>query len=335
MQESVYIIAEAGVNHNGSLELAVQMLDEAAKAGADAVKFQTFKAEALAAANAQKADYQKKLTDSGESQLEMLKRLELSHEDHHILQKHAREKNIDFLSTPFDMESLHFLAKLNMPYFKLASGEITNLPYLEAVGALNTNVIVSTGLATLEEIGSALRILTGAGTPMQQISLLHANTAYPTPPCDVNLRAMDTIKNAFRVRVGYSDHTAGITVPIAAVARGALIIEKHFTLDCNMEGPDHASSLEPQELAAMVDAIRDTEKMLGDGIKAPSPSELVNLNAARKSIVAGKAIKAGDILTPENITIKRPGGGLSPMLWHHLIGTRAVRDFAADEKVTF
>ncbi len=326
-----FIIAEAGVNHNGNIDIACQLVDIAANAGADAVKFQTFQAEALASVSASKAAYQQLLTDSGETQQQMLKRLELSKDDHVRLIQHCRQRHIQFLSTPFDMPSIALLAELGVSPIKIASGEITNLPYLRAIGKLKREVILSSGLSTLEEIGDALEILEASGTPRKNITVLHANTAYPTPVEDINLKAMLSIQNAYGVKVGYSDHSLGITTPIAAVALGAQIIEKHFTISRSMEGPDHASSLEPTELTAMVTAIRDVEKMLGNGIKKPSPSELINLYAARKSIVARRTIEAGELITEEHITAKRPGGGISPMQWDNIIGQKANRSYQPDE----
>lgn len=332
--DKVFIIAEAGVNHNGDLNTALKLIEVAANAGADAVKFQTFKAEKLASRFAPKAGYQKKSTNSNESQLNMLKALELGYHAHKRLMAHCKDMKIKFLSTPFDPESVLLLHKLGLEIFKIPSGEITNLPYLEKIGKLKKNVIMSTGMADLGEIEDALDVLTEAGTPRNNIKILHCNTEYPTPYEDVNLRAMLTIRDAFKVGVGYSDHTTGIEIPIAAVALGATIIEKHFTLDRNMEGPDHKASLEPSELANMVKAIRNVEKVLGSGIKKVSPSEANNKAMGRKSIVASKYIKKGELFTKDNITAKRPGNGISPMEWHRVIGRKADRSFFQDEIIT-
>jgi len=330
---SVFIIAEAGVNHNGSLELAKKLIDVAADAGADAVKFQTFKADKLVSRTAQKAQYQKQTTDASESQYEMIKKLELDEAAHHELIAYCKTKNILFLSTPFDHESIKLLNDLGMKIFKIPSGEITNLPYLRHIGSLCKEVILSTGMADLGEIEDTLDILVSSGTPKEQITVLHATTEYPCPIEDVNLRAMQTIASAFGIKVGYSDHTNGIEVPIAAVAMGASVIEKHFTLDCAMEGPDHKASLEPHELNAMVSAIRNIEKALGSGIKKPSPSEAKNISIARKSIVASGGISKGELLTAENITVKRPGNGISPMRLDEIIGTVALKDYQEDELI--
>ena len=330
---SVFIIAEAGVNHNGSVDLAKQLIDVAVDSGADAVKFQTFKAENLVAKNTQKADYQKQTTDESESQFEMIKKLELDFDIHKKLINYCKEKDIMFLSTPFDHESIDLLNELQLQIFKIPSGEITNLPYLRHIGSLNKIVFLSTGMSNLKEIGDALAILTNAGTLNENITVLHANTMYPTPMEDVNLNAMQTIHKEFGVAVGYSDHTLGIEVDIAAVAMGASIIEKHFTLDKAMEGPDHKASLEPEELKAMVSAIRNIEKALGSNEKILSPSEEVNINIVRKSIVANQNIKKGDLLTDKNIAAKRPGGGISPMRWDEIIGTVASKDYNTDELI--
>ena len=329
----VFIIAEAGVNHNGSIELAYKLIDIAVEAGADAVKFQTFKAENLVTKSADKADYQKQTTDESESQFEMIKKLELDFDIHKKLINYCKEKDIMFLSTPFDHESIDLLNELQLQIFKIPSGEITNLPYLRHIGSLNKIVFLSTGMSNLKEIGDALAILTNAGTLNENITVLHANTMYPTPMEDVNLNAMQTIHKEFGVAVGYSDHTLGIEVDIAAVAMGASIIEKHFTLDKAMEGPDHKASLEPEELKAMVSAIRNIEKALGSNEKILSPSEEVNINIVRKSIVANQNIKKGDLLTDKNIAAKRPGGGISPMRWDEIIGTVASKDYNTDELI--
>jgi len=330
MSEPVFIIAEAGVNHNGNLELAKKMIDVAVKAGADAVKFQTFKTENLVSKSAEKAAYQKQTTDKNESQYEMIKKLELDINAHHELIEYCGDR-ICFLSTPFDHDSIELLNQLGMKIFKIPSGEITNFPYLQHIGTLQKKIILSTGMADLGEIEDALDILVESGTPQSHITILHANTEYPTPMQDVHLRAMCTIGQAFDTKIGYSDHTLGIEVPIAAVALGASCIEKHFTLDRNMEGPDHKASLEPEELIAMVKSIRNIELALGRSVKKPSDSEQKNILIARKSIVAKKAICKGERFTEENITIKRPGNGLSPMQWPNIIGTKAQQDYQIDE----
>lgn len=326
-----YIIAEAGVNHNGDFELAKKMILEGKKAGVDAVKFQTFKAGNLVASNAKKADYQLKSTDNKESQQDMLKKLELSFREFCLLKEYAAELDIDFISTPFDEESVDFLDTLNMPFWKIPSGEITNLPYLLKIAKTKKPIILSTGMCTMEEIGEALDIF--GDYNREDITLLHCNTEYPTPFEDVNLNAMKTLKEKFHVKVGYSDHTQGIEIPIAAVALGAEVIEKHFTLDKNMPGPDHKASLEPDELKEMVKAIRNIEIALGNGEKYPSESEKKNIAVARKSIVAKKDIKKGDIFTEENITTKRPGNGISPMEWFKVLGRKAIKDFQKDELI--
>lgn len=329
----IFIIAEAGVNHNGSLELAKKLVDVAAEAGADAVKFQTFKADKLVSRNAKKAEYQQQTTAADETQYEMIKKLELDENAHRELIRHCKEKQIMFLSTPFDHDSIELLSSFGMPIFKIPSGEITNLPYLQRIGHLGKEVILSTGMADLGEVEDALDVLMQEGVPKDKITVLHATTEYPCPIDEVNLRAMQTIRQALGVKVGYSDHTQGIEVPIAAVAMGACVIEKHFTLDRTMEGPDHKASLEPQELKAMVQAIRHVTQSLGDGIKKPSKSEAKNIAIARKSIVAAKQIKAGEIFSEDNITIKRPGNGINPMRWDEVMGRTAPRDFAANELI--
>lgn len=330
---SIFIIAEAGVNHNGSLDLAKQLIDVAANAGADAVKFQTFKADNLVSKTAKKAIYQQQTTDASESQYDMIKKLELNKAAHHELLAYCKTKNILFLSTPFDHESIDMLASMGMEIFKIPSGEITNLPYLRHIGSLEKEVILSSGMADLGEIEDTLDILIASGTPKEQITVLHATTEYPCPIEDVNLRAMRTIERAFGIRTGYSDHTNGIEVPIAAAAMGATVIEKHFTLDKTMEGPDHKASLEPDELRAMVVAIRNIELALGNGVKKPSPSELKNMSIARKSIVASRPIAKGECLSTENITIKRPGSGISPMRFDEIIGTIALKSYQEDELI--
>ena len=326
----VYIIAEAGVNHNGSFDLACRLVDTAKTAGADCIKFQTFRSQNLVSRNTGKADYQKDTTGDG-SQADMLTKLELSYDAFSRLKQYCEEVGITFLSTPFDLESAAFLDELGVPFWKIPSGEVTNLPYLEALAKTGRPVVMSTGMCEMDEIEAALRVLRENGT--SDIRLLHCNTEYPTPFADVNLRAMETMRRAFGVEVGYSDHTKGIEVPIAAVALGATIIEKHFTLDRNMDGPDHKASLEPDELAAMVSAIRNIEQALGSGEKTASPSERKNIAVARKSIVAKRAIKAGERLTEENLTVKRPGSGVSPMRWRDVLGTAAIRDFEEDEMI--
>lgn len=329
----VFIIAEAGVNHNGSIELAKKLIDVASESGSDAVKFQTFKAEKLVSKNAQKADYQKQTTNNSESQFDMIKKLELDLETHKELISYCKTKNIMFLSTPFDYDSIELLSDLGLEIFKIPSGEITNLPYLRHIGKLNKKVILSTGMADIGEIEDALDVLIEAGTKKENITVLHANTMYPTPMEDVNLKAMITIGNTFDIAFGYSDHTLGIEVDIAAVAMGACCIEKHFTLDCTMEGPDHKASLEPDELKAMVKAIRNIELAFGSGVKKPSKSEIPNMQIARKSIVAKLDIKKGDKLSEENITIKRPGNGINPMRWDEIVGTIATKDYNEDELI--
>ena len=331
---NTFIIAEAGVNHNGNLEMALRLVDVACAAGADAVKFQTFKADNIIAVNAPKADYQKDATGPDESQLEMVKKLELDEAAHTRLHHYCQDKDIPFLSTPFDLESIDLLTRLGLEIFKIPSGEITNLPYLRKLGALKKRLILSTGMADLSEIKDALDVLADAGSRMEDITVLHCNTEYPTPFEDVNLRAMLTIRSAFPgISVGYSDHTLGIEAPIAAVAMGATVIEKHFTLDRNLPGPDHRASLEPDELAAMISAIRNIEKALGTGIKKPSPSELRNIPVARKSIVAAAPIKKGETFTEMNITVKRPGTGITPMRWDEMIGRKAAKPYRKDELI--
>ena len=332
--QSVYVIAEAGVNHNGSLDLAFRLVDAAANAGADAVKFQTFESAALVSAGAEKAGYQKQTTGADESQLDMIRRLELSEADHVALINRCGEREIDFLSAPFDTASVALLERLGLETLKLPSGAITDLPYLRAVGALGHSLIVSTGMSTLAEVADALTALEAAGTPRALVTLLHCTTEYPTPPEDVNLRAMATLAKSFGLPVGYSDHTQGIAVPVAAVALGAVVIEKHLTLDRTLPGPDHAASLEPGEFAQMVASIRVVSEALGDPTKAPTAAELENARVARKSIVAARDIAAGERLSSQNLTTKRPGTGISPMRWDSVVGTTAVRDFARDEMIS-
>ena len=331
--QSTIIIAEAGVNHNGSIELAKKLIDVAAEAGADFVKFQTFKAETLVTQTADKAEYQKEITDTDESQFEMIKKLELDRKTHEELIEYCKQKDIQFLSTPFDHDSIDLLDELNIPLFKIPSGEITNLPYLRHIGKMGKPIIMSTGMSTLDEVHNALNILIESGAEKEQITILHCNTEYPTPMKDVNLKAMLTIKDELGVNIGYSDHTLGIEVAISAVAMGATVIEKHFTLDRNMSGPDHAASLEPEELKAMVTAIRNIEKAMGDGIKKPSSSETKNISVARKSIVAKMSIKKGELFTEENLTVKRPGTGISPMGWDTVLGKVASSDYEMDDLI--
>lgn len=329
------IIAEAGVNHNGDIALAKQLIDVAVKAGVDYVKFQTFKSEQLVSKQAKKADYQVSNTNnSEESQLDMLKKLELSPADHEVLISYCEEQNISFFSTAFDLDSLQYLADIGLTLVKIPSGEMTNLPYLRKAAQLFKKVIISSGMATLSEIGDAMQVFLNTGIQLENIIVLHCTTEYPTPMEEVNLGAMQAIANQFQVAIGYSDHTEGIEVPIAAVALGATVIEKHFTLDKNMQGPDHKASLNPEELIAMVKAIRNIEKALsGNGMKEPAPSEQKNIAIARKSIIAKQNIKAGTLFSEENITAKRPGSGLSPMLWDEVIGKPAKRDFFTDELI--
>jgi len=332
-KKSVFIIAEAGVNHNGSIELAKKLIDVAVKAGVDAVKFQTFKTENLVSKNAQKADYQKETTSKEESQFDMIKKLELDVATHNELISYCNSKNIMFLSTPFDHDSIDLLNNIGLNIFKVPSGEITNLPYLRHIGSLQKEVILSTGMADIGEIEDALDVLISSGTKKDDITILHANTMYPTPMEDVNLKAMNTIGNTFDIAFGYSDHTLGIEVDIAAVAMGASCIEKHFTLDKTMEGPDHKASLEPDELIEMVKAIRNIELALGSSIKKPSKSEQPNMKIVRKSIVASNEIKKGENLTENNITIKRPGNGINPMRWDEIVGTISTRDYNKDDLI--
>lgn len=327
------VIAEAGVNHNGDLNLAFRLVEAAAQAGADVVKFQSFQARELATDQANKAAYQKEATGRSENQLTMLQKLELTPEHHVQLIDHCKSCNIGFLSTAFDPVSIDLLACLNLQLWKIPSGEITNLPYLRTIGSLKKPVILSTGMANLGEIEAAIDVLEQVGTTRDQITVLHCTTEYPAPLNEVNLRAMQTVSQAFGVAVGYSDHTDGIAVPIAAVAMGATVIEKHITLDCSMEGPDHRASLEPKQFAAMVKGIRVIERALGDGIKRPTASERANLPIVRKSLVAAREIQAGEPFTPENITAKRPGTGISPMHWDALMGRNAPHAYAPDELI--
>ena len=329
----VFIIAEAGVNHNGNLDLALRLVDAAKVAGADAVKFQTFKAERLVNKNAEKADYQKKTTNTVESQFEMIKKLELSEADHIEIVEHCRTIGIEFLSTAFDFDSIELLKSLGIRKWKIPSGEITNLPYLRAIAALRTPIFMSTGMSTLGEIEEAISALESNGAVRNNIILLHCTTEYPAPVAEVNLMAMVNMGKAFGVAIGYSDHTDGIAVPIAAVALGATVIEKHFTLDKTMVGPDHKASLEPDELAAMIKGIRTVETALGDGVKRITPSEARNRSVARKSIVAALPIHKGQILKDVDMTAKRPGTGISPMEWDRIVGRVAAMDYAVDEEI--
>lgn len=327
------VIAEAGVNHNGDLQRAKQLVDVAAAAGADVVKFQTFQANQLATERAKQAAYQQQALGQSQSQLAMLQQLELKPEQHSQLIEHCQRRGIQFLSTAFDPPSIQLLAALQLKRWKIPSGEITNLPYLRQIGRQGQPVILSTGMANLGEIEAALDVLEQAGTPRSRITVLHCTTEYPAPPEEVNLLAMNTIAKAFGVAVGYSDHTDGIAVPIAAVAMGATVIEKHLTLDRNLPGPDHKASLEPDQFAAMVQGIRTIEQALGDGIKRPTASEQANLPVVRKSLVAARAIRTGELFSEANLTAKRPGTGISPMQWDAWIGRPASRDFAADELI--
>lgn len=327
----ILIIAEAGVNHNGDMGIAKRLIDEASLAGADAVKFQTFKTEKLVCRTAPKAEYQMETTVVSETQYDMLKKLELSFQMHRELIRHCREKNILFLSTPFDMESIHLLKGLDLPVFKIPSGEITNLPYLREIAKTGRKILLSTGMSNLKEVQDAVDVLreNNAG----DIVLLHCNTQYPTPASDVNLLAMNTMREALKLPVGYSDHTQGIEVALAAAALGACVIEKHFTLDKTMEGPDHKASLEPAELRNMVEGIRKIEQALGNGIKQASCSETDNIGIVRKSIVAAAYIRKGETFTEENLTAKRPGNGINPMRWDEIIGRKADRDYKQDEMI--
>ena len=330
---STYIIAEAGVNHNGDLALALRMIEAAAQAGADAVKFQTFDATRLVSRYAPKANYQLATTDVEETQLEMLKKLQLNEAEHQQLVEHCKACGIAFLSSPFDEQSLAYLLELDMPLIKVPSGEITNRAFLQKIGCSGKPVVLSTGMATLGEVEAALSVLLEAGMSREHVTILHCNTEYPTPVSDVNLRAMNTLATAFDVAVGYSDHTEGIEVSIAAVARGARIIEKHFTLDRTLPGPDHQASLLPEELASMVRAIRNIEFALGSPVKQPSESERKNAPIARKSLVAVAPIAKGEIYTRDNLCAKRPGTGISPMRLEEMLGRPAPRSFAADELI--
>lgn len=335
MHNHVMIIAEAGVNHNGSLATAMRMVDVAAEAGVDMIKFQTFKSEKLVSKEARQAEYQKRNigNEQNDSQLDMLRKLELSPSDHSALVDYCFQKGVKFFSTAFDLDSIEFLHGLKMGIWKVPSGEITNYPYLKKIAQYKEDVILSTGMCELKDIENALKVLTVHGVGKEQITILHCNTEYPTPFEDVNLRAMIEIRDKFGVKVGYSDHTKGIEVPIAAVALGASVIEKHFTLDRRMPGPDHKASLEPDELKAMVASIRNIEQALGTGHKTVTASERKNIAVARKSIVAACDINKGEVMTEDKLTVKRPGDGISPMRWEEVVGTRAIRDFKEDELI--
>lgn len=334
MSKHVLIIAEAGVNHNGSLDLAKQLIDKAVEAGVDIIKFQTFKSEKLVSKAAKQAEYQQRnIGKKDEGQLAMLKKLELSQADHEELIAYCNEKGIRFFSTAFDIDSIDYLHSLNLGLWKIPSGEITNYPYIRKIAQYQEPVILSTGMCELTDIEAALNVLLQFGVKKEQITILHCNTEYPTPFADVNLKAMLEIGEKFGVQIGYSDHTKGIEVPIAAIALGATVVEKHFTLDKNMEGPDHKASLEPDELKAMVSAIRNIEQALGSGHKTISESERKNIEIARKSIVAACPIKVGELLTEENLTVKRPGNGINPMRWKEVVGTRAVQNYNEEDPI--
>lgn len=329
----VLIIAEAGVNHNGSIKIAKQLIDVAADAGVDYIKFQTFKTEKLVSKTAPKADYQIQNTGNDNSQYNMLKRLELSENDHWELIDYCNKRNVKFFSTAFDIDSVSFLYRLGLSQWKIPSGEITNFPYLRAIGKTRQPVILSTGMANLQEIEEAIKVLVQFGITKEEITLLHCTTEYPAPKNEVNLLAIQTLKNHFGLNVGYSDHTQGIEIPVAAVALGATVIEKHFTLSRDLEGPDHKASLEPNELKQMVQYIRNIEKALGNGVKIPSENEKKNIAIVRKSIVAARNIVRGEKFTEDNITTKRPATGISPMQWEDIIGKEASKDFLQDEQI--
>ena len=334
MDNKVIIIAEAGVNHNGDMDLAKKLIDVAAEANVDYVKFQTFKAKKLVVKSAQKADYQKENTKNNtDSQFQMLQKLELTKKMHLELLDYCNDKGVKFLSTGFDLESLDFLNELGIECFKVHSGELTNLPYLRKIASFQKSIIISTGMADMKEVEDALNVFSKEGVAQKDITVLHCNTEYPTPMEDVNLNAMNTMGQRFSVNYGYSDHTLGIEVAVAAVAKGASVIEKHFTLDNNMEGPDHKASLEPNELRNMVTAIRNIEKALGHGRKEPSPSEIKNKPIARKSIVAKTRIEKGSLFTESNLTVKRPGTGISPMKWDSIVGTKATKMYEEDNLI--
>ncbi len=331
-KQNTLVIAEAGVNHNGNFDMAIALIDVAADAGANIIKFQTFDAKALTNKFASKANYQQKTTNTTKSQLEMLQTLELPHAWHQKLIAQCKSRNITFLSTPFDFPSINFLASLDMKIWKIPSGEITNLPYLREIGKRGEEVILSTGMSTLEEVATALQILEACGTIHKNISILHCTTEYPAPYDEINLRAMQTLRKAFPYckGIGYSDHSRGIEISLAAVALGAIFVDKHFTLDKNLEGPYHKASLDPHELKQMVQSIRNIENAMGDGVKSPTASEIPNMSVARKSIVAAKNIKVGEVFSIDNLTIKRPGDGISPMLWDAVLGTVATQDYLED-----
>lgn len=328
------IIAEAGVNHNGDILLAKKMIEAAKEAGADYIKFQTFIPQDMVASNAQKADYQKESTAAEESQQDMLKKLALTFDEFKELKEYCEDTGIGFLSTPFDFKSIEFLQGLDLDFWKVPSGEITNLPYLKKLAKTGKPMVLSTGMCTLQEVSDALKILYEEGISKENITLLQCNTEYPTPYKDVNLKAMKKMSEAFEVKTGYSDHTKGIEIPLAAVAMGAVVIEKHFTLDRRMEGPDHKASLEPQELKDMITGIRHIEEAMGNGEKKPTESEKKNIAVARKSIVADEIIQKGELFTEGNLTVKRPGDGISPMKWYDVIGKTADRNYEKDEKIT-
>ena len=330
---STLVIAEAGVNHNGDLETSLSLVDAASSCGADIVKFQTFTADQLVTQDAAKAEYQKVKTSSTETQFEMLRKLELSHSDHLAIIEHCQERGIGFLSTGFDIGNIDMLVDLGMNRIKVPSGEITNLPYLRHIGGLGLPTILSTGMADLEEVRNALDVLLDYGSSKSDVTILHCTTDYPAAMGDVNLQAMVTMRDAFGVKIGYSDHTLGYEVAVAAVSLGAVVIEKHLTLDRESAGPDHAASLEPEEFANMVRAIRNIEIALGDGIKRPQSSEFANMAVARKSLVASERIQEGEAFTSMNISAKRPGSGLSPMLWDEIIGQKATREYAPNEMI--
>lgn len=331
---SVIVIAEAGVNHNGSLDIARKLVTAAAKAGADIVKFQTFKADKIASRTAKKAAYQQaNMNGGGDDQLTMLRKLEMDAQMHTDLMDACEKEHIAFLSTPFDHASIDLLSGYGIKTGKIPSGELTNLPYLEKMAKTFQDIILSTGMATLREVEDAVNVLYKNGTTLEHLTILHCTTEYPTPMIDVNLRAMETLQRHFGTRVGYSDHTPGIEIATAAVAMGATLIEKHFTLDRNMEGPDHKASLQPEELTAMISAIRNIEVALGNGVKSPSESEQKNIPVARKSIVAARAIKKGELFSTENLTVKRPGNGISPMNWYSVLGLAATKDFMEDDLI--
>ncbi|MDD3945072.1 MAG: N-acetylneuraminate synthase [Bacteroidales bacterium] len=334
MSKHVIIIAEAGVNHNGSIEIAKRLVDEAVRANVDYIKFQTFKSEGVVTKKAEKADYQKANTGTEENtQLELIKKLEIPYDGYLEIIDYCKQKGVKFFSTSTDPNSIEFLASLHLGMWKIPSGEVTNYHFLKKIAGYNQETYFSLGMCDLEMVREAVKILFKNGLDKDKLTLLHCNTEYPTPIHDVNLRVMDTLRKEFGVKVGYSDHTLGIEVPIAAVAMGADVIEKHFTLDRNMEGPDHKASLEPDELCEMVRTIRNVEQAMGDGVKRITDSESRNIIIARKSIVASRTIKKGELLTEENLTTKRPGNGISPMKWNEVVGKTAIKDFEEDEPI--